>query len=57
MKLTKPQREAVKQMFGCRCAYCGVELGSKWHTDHVKPVRRETVFVSGVRWCSGLNDM
>ncbi len=26
--------------FGGRCAYCGCELGEKWHADHVKPVIR-----------------
>lgn len=25
---------------GGRCAYCGCELGEKWHADHVKPVIR-----------------
>jgi len=40
MKLTKPQREAVKQMFGGRCAYCGVQLAGNWHADHVEPIYR-----------------
>ncbi|MDV7071313.1 HNH endonuclease [Citrobacter werkmanii] len=26
--------------FGGRCAYCGCELGDKWHADHVEAVRR-----------------
>jgi|SRR5690606_16881001 len=38
--LTKKQREALKPMFGGRCAYCGCELGDKWHADHVEPVYR-----------------
>ena len=40
MPLTKTQREALKPMFGGRCAYCGCELGDKWHADHVEPVFR-----------------
>lgn len=42
MKLTKAQREQVKTLFGGRCAYCGVELGERWHADHVDPVIRNT---------------
>lgn len=45
MKLTKIEREQVKNKFGCRCAYCGVELGEKWHVDHLEPVRRDFDFV------------
>lgn len=40
MALTKKQREALKPMFGGRCAYCGCKLGDKWHADHVEPVYR-----------------
>lgn len=40
MALTKTQREALKSMFGGRCAYCGCELGRKWHANHVEPVYR-----------------
>ena len=47
MTLSKQKREAVRMMFGGRCAYCGCELGAKWHADHVEPVRRETVPVHG----------
>lgn len=36
----KVKREQIKQMFGGKCAYCGVELGDRWHVDHVKPVIR-----------------
>lgn len=28
-------------LFGGRCAYCGCDLGPKWHVDHVKPVIRQ----------------
>lgn len=41
MKLTKAQRESLRGMYGGRCAYCGRELGAKWHADHVEPVERE----------------
>lgn len=47
MKLTKKQREALRGMFGGRCAYCGNELGERWHADHVEPVRRELKLVRG----------
>lgn len=44
MKITKIQREEIKQKFGCKCSYCGVELGDKWHVDHLVPVRRDFDF-------------
>lgn len=47
MKLTKKQREVLKTMFGGRCAYCGCELGARWHADHVEAVRRRLVYVKG----------
>lgn len=40
-RLTKAQRAQVRSMFGGRCAYCGCELGDRWHADHVEPVGRE----------------
>lgn len=45
MKLTKLQRECIRQKFGCRCAYCGIELGEKFHVDHLVPVKRDFEFV------------
>jgi 5-methylcytosine-specific restriction endonuclease McrA len=33
-------REALRMMFGGRCAYCGIELTGKWHADHVKAIYR-----------------
>ena len=39
-RLTKAQRETVRQMFGGRCAYCGDPLPARWHVDHVEPVVR-----------------
>lgn len=38
---TKAQRDALRQMFDGRCAYCGGELG-KMHVDHVEPCIRVT---------------
>ena len=37
---TKPQRDALRQKFGGKCAYCGGELGKTMHADHMEPVRR-----------------
>lgn len=34
-------------MFSGRCAYCGSELGAKWHADHVEPVLRESRYERG----------
>jgi len=45
MKLTKAQRATLREMFGGRCAYCGHDLGDKWHADHVEPVVRKLEFV------------
>lgn len=42
-RLTKQQREEVRQMFGGRCAYCGEPLPERWHVDHVEPVMRAVV--------------
>ena len=41
MKLNKTQREELKQKFGGRCAYCGDQLGEKWHADHLEAVVRD----------------
>lgn len=40
MKLTKKQREALKQKFGGFCAYCGDPLQDRWHADHVVAIKR-----------------
>ncbi|WP_047219093.1 HNH endonuclease [Delftia lacustris] len=47
MKLSKSQRAALREKFGGRCAYCGEELGDRWHADHIEYVERELVFVPG----------
>ncbi len=46
MTLTKKQREVLKLKFGGRCAYCGDELGDRWHADHMQAIRRESEFVA-----------
>ena len=43
MKLSKLQREEVKQKFGGHCAYCGDKLTDKWHADHLEAVIRDLV--------------
>ncbi|KWE83344.1 HNH endonuclease [Burkholderia ubonensis] len=55
-RLTKAQREQVRQMFGGRCAYCGAELSNRWHADHFEPVHRQLDLVHterGYRFKSG----
>lgn len=46
-RLTKAQREIVRQMFGGRCAYCGELLPDRWHVDHVEAVNRKVKYVHG----------
>lgn len=40
MRLTKAQRAALHSMFNGHCAYCGEQLGERWHADHVDAVLR-----------------
>ena len=40
MKLSKYQREALRMMFGGKCAYCGCELERGWCADHVEAIYR-----------------
>jgi hypothetical protein len=47
MGVSKAVRERVKAMFGGRCAYCGCDLGDRWHADHVEPVIRQLDYVQG----------
>lgn len=42
-------RELIKNKFGGKCAYCGCELGQKWHVDHVKAVFRCSMQETGMR--------
>ena len=45
MKLTKAERETLRGKYGGRCAYCGCELGNRWHADHIEAVERKLAFV------------
>lgn len=38
MRLTKKQRAELHMKYAGRCAYCGCELGDRWHADHFEPV-------------------
>jgi hypothetical protein len=40
-KLTKAERELVRLRYQGRCAYCGDQLGQRWHADHFEPIRRK----------------
>ncbi|HHM9672843.1 TPA: HNH endonuclease, partial [Pseudomonas aeruginosa] len=40
MRLTKKQRAELHMKYAGRCAYCGCELGDRWHADHFEPVIR-----------------
>lgn len=40
MKLTKVQREIIRQKYRGKCAYCGIDLPKIWHVDHLEPVCR-----------------
>ena len=40
MRLTRAQREIVRNRFGGKCAYCGCDLPDRWHADHFEPVVR-----------------
>lgn len=44
MALTKKQRAELRMKFGGKCAYCGCELGEKWHADHVEAALRKWEF-------------
>lgn len=46
-RLKRAEREQVRLMFGGRCAYCGDELGDRWHADHFHPVERKLKRVEG----------
>ncbi|WP_309922125.1 HNH endonuclease signature motif containing protein [Caballeronia sp. LZ033] len=55
-RLNKADREAVRTLFGGRCAYCGAELAERWHVDHVEPSLRKLEIVQtaqGVQWRAG----
>lgn len=33
-------RKQLREMFGGKCAYCGKQLGQRFHADHVAPIYR-----------------
>ncbi len=39
---SKRQREALRQKYDGKCAYCGGDLGKAMHADHLQPVVRIT---------------
>lgn len=44
--INKQQREHIRLLFNGHCAYCGQELGAKWHADHIEPVERELSYTT-----------
>ena len=45
----KPEvRGKVLQKYRGHCAYCGCELGNKWHLDHFIPKRRGDSYSEGI---------
>ena len=47
MKLTKQEREVLKEKLGGNCSYCGYKLGDKWDADHFVPLKRNWVIKNG----------
>lgn len=47
MRLTKAQREELKQKFGGHCSYCGELLGDRWQRDHLVPIVRNWILLNG----------
>ena len=41
MKLNKVQRATLHDRYAGHCAYCGCELGQRWHADHFEHVERK----------------
>ncbi|WP_175971917.1 HNH endonuclease [Burkholderia sp. BCC0322] len=39
-RLTKAQREQLRNKYDGHCAYCGSTLADRWHADHFTPVVR-----------------
>ena len=38
--ISKKTRAIVHSKYDGRCAYCGKELGTRWHVDHIQPLSR-----------------
>lgn len=41
LKISKAEREIIRNKLGGHCAYCGEVLGKSFHVDHFMPVKRE----------------
>jgi len=48
MKLTKMQRNTLKNRFGGCCAYCGDVLGDRFHADHTEAIYRDSFYDEGM---------
>lgn len=60
--MNKKLREKIKNKYGGKCAYCGIELGTSFHVDHLEPVVRETgryerLEDGEVHWIPSVNGM
>lgn len=42
--MTKKQRQEVFDKYGGKCAYCGCELGKRWHADHLEALHRDSIY-------------
>ncbi len=47
MRLSKEERDKIKNKFGGKCAYCGCVLPPRWHIDHLEPVVRKLKYIPG----------
>lgn len=47
MALSKKDRQTLFLKYEGCCAYCGTELPSRWHAEHVKSVKRIYHYVRG----------
>ena len=47
MAISKKKRLEIFNMFGGKCAYCGIDLPAKWHVDHKDPICRKTEYIRG----------
>lgn len=47
IRLTKAQRAALRAKYDGHCAYCGCELGERFHADHFEAVERKLAHVPG----------
>jgi 5-methylcytosine-specific restriction endonuclease McrA len=42
MRISKKDRELIKNKYGGLCAYSGTVLEDDWQVDHIKPIIRNT---------------